>query len=101
MRRSGVMGFGKRRDEVDDGRRHRASLCRPLAGVRAGEITQAQLRAFAEAHGLEQRLQAALQRGAGGGRLDAIPHASRPGATTTARPTSRKRPTKPKRTKTR
>ena len=33
---------------------------------RAGKITQAQLRAFAETHGLEQRLDAALQRGAGG-----------------------------------
>jgi hypothetical protein len=62
-----------------------------LRAFRAGKITQAQLRAFAETHGLEQRLDAALQQGAGGGRLDAIPDASRPGASSARRPQSGQR----------
>jgi hypothetical protein len=62
-----------------------------LRAFRAGEITQGQLRAFAEAHGLEQRLDAALQRGAGGGRLDAIPEPSWPGMSSSARDQSGRR----------
>jgi hypothetical protein len=62
-----------------------------LRAYRAGEISHGQLRAFAVANGLEQRLGAALQRGAGGGRLDAIPGAAVPGRPAAPAPSRRPR----------
>jgi len=41
-----------------------------LRAYRAGQASTAQLRSFAASHGLEQRLDSALSRGAGGGRVD-------------------------------